>query len=822
MGEVYRADDLKLGQTVALKFLPAAVEADPSRLERLLNEVRVARQVSHPSVCRVYDVAEADGMHFVSMEYVDGEDLQTLLRRIGRLPQEKALQIARELCLGLAAVHERGILHRDLKPANVMIDGRGRVRITDFGIAGLSADVAGREARSGTPAYMAPELFAGLDPSAASDIFALGVTLYELFTGKAPFQGDTLAELQRSRKETTPTLPSEMIEGLDPAIERAILRCLDKDPARRPPSALAVSAALPGGDPLAAALAAGETPSPELVAAAGETGTLSPRAVLVVLAGICAAGALFFWLGGRTGLLQQIPPPKSTAALLDRTTDIIKTLGYTEEPAAAAHGFGWHRSYLEHLRDTDSSPRRWDRLAKPRPTAVYLWYRQSPRPLVPANVGGIVNLDDPAPVTPGMINTMIAANGDLWHFEAVPPQTDDGLPPASTPDWGTLFTAAGLRIDEFGPAATRWVPPTFGDARVAWEGGYRDAPEFRVHVEAASYRGRPVFFHVFWPWNRPLRAQPFEDSPSTKAANLIVLILGISALLVGLVLARRNLRLGRVDRKGAFRLAACFFWAGLLASLGASTHVPSPAEEWGLLVRHIALALFGAGFVWLGYIAMEPLVRRRWPEGIISWTRLLAGRAADPLVGRDALAGACFGIGMSLVNLLPVAVPEWIGRAPEMPAIRELDLVGRPSFWVAAAANALTQSVSQGLVLLIFLFLTRRYLRSRWLSAAAFLAVGFAIFALALWEAAGPYALLLAVASTAMYGVALFRFGLVGVTAAFFVFQLLAAFPFGRLGWSDYDLPGLFALLVLAAFVAFAARAALGGRSLLDLGGAEN
>ena len=135
MGEVYRADDLKLGQPVALKFLPRHLASDKDRLERFYAEVRIARQVSHPNVCRVYDIGEIDGQQFLSMEYVDGEDLASLLKRIGRLPPDKALEISRELCAGLAAAHDRGVLHRDLKPANVMIDGRGRARITDFGLA---------------------------------------------------------------------------------------------------------------------------------------------------------------------------------------------------------------------------------------------------------------------------------------------------------------------------------------------------------------------------------------------------------------------------------------------------------------------------------------------------------------------------------------------------------------------------------------------------------------------------------------------------------------------------------------------------------------
>ena len=202
MGEVYRADDLKLGQPVALKFLPEAVEQDPHRLARFLNEVRVALRVSHPNVCRVHDIGEVDGQHYISMEYVDGEDLASLLRRIGRLPGDKAIQVARQLCAGLAAAHDQGILHRDLKPANVMIDGRGRVKITDFGLASLAGELHGAEVRAGTPAYMAPEQREGKEVTQRSDIYALGLVLYELFTGKPALEGRMPAEL--TRRQQTP------------------------------------------------------------------------------------------------------------------------------------------------------------------------------------------------------------------------------------------------------------------------------------------------------------------------------------------------------------------------------------------------------------------------------------------------------------------------------------------------------------------------------------------------------------------------------------------------------------------------------------------
>src|SRR5262245_38136478 len=167
MGEVYRADDLTLDQPVALKFLPAGVAANDTRLAQFHNELRIARQVSHKNVCRLYDLGEADGRRFLTMEYVDGEDLSASLRRFGRMPPDKALQIGRQLCAGVAAAHDKGVLHRDLKPANVMLDGNGDVRITDFGIATAAAD-SGAEL-AGTPQYMAPELLAGKAATPKSD-----------------------------------------------------------------------------------------------------------------------------------------------------------------------------------------------------------------------------------------------------------------------------------------------------------------------------------------------------------------------------------------------------------------------------------------------------------------------------------------------------------------------------------------------------------------------------------------------------------------------------------------------------------------------------
>ena len=233
MGVVYRADDLKLGQPVALKFLPPEFAEDPVRRERFFAEVRIARQVSHPNVCRVYDVGEIDGQHYLSMEYVDGEDLASLLRRIGRLPNDKALEIARQLCAGLAAAHERGVLHRDLKPSNIMLDGRGRARITDFGLAAAAGESVEGEV-AGTPAYMAPEQLAGQPASVRSDLYALGLVLYELWTGRRAFSGASLEELRKKREAGPPPEMKETARDVDPAVDRIVVQCLEPDPAQAP------------------------------------------------------------------------------------------------------------------------------------------------------------------------------------------------------------------------------------------------------------------------------------------------------------------------------------------------------------------------------------------------------------------------------------------------------------------------------------------------------------------------------------------------------------------------------------------------------------
>ena len=557
MGEVYGADDLKLGQRVALKFLPSEHGKSAGWRDQFYAEVRMARQVSHPNVCRVYDVGESEGRLFLSMEFVDGEDLESLLRRIGRLPEDKAVEVAQQLCAGLAAAHRSGVLHRDLKPSNVMIDGKGRARITDFGLA-IAAEASQGAGPVGTPGYLAPELLEGADPSVQTDLYALGLVLYELFTGKRAFQASALGEFHRKQTETNPTPPSSVVKNFDPAVERAILRCLDRDPSQRPRSALSVAAALPGGDPLAAALAAGETPSPEMVAAAGPEGALRPAVAWACLATavVLIFGTSMFVSPHNTnwGLASM---NKSPEVLADRAQELAKKLGY---PATVDREFwiGPERDYLayaeHHPSDKDlqrSSEQAW-------PSSVAFWYRQSPTWMTPGdyNSGGppTVTEREPPFETSGMVALKLDTQGKLLFLRAVPPQVEAESPHLE-PDWNVLFAEAGLDKTRFTAAAPKWAPPETFDSRADWEGRLADHPDLPLHVTAAAYHGVPVYFQVIAPWDQPWRSDPDGSGASGGAAAAISVSFLIGYVLVGGFFARWNLRRGRGDAKGALRLA---------------------------------------------------------------------------------------------------------------------------------------------------------------------------------------------------------------------------------------------------------------------------
>jgi hypothetical protein len=820
MGEVYRAEDLKLGNVVALKFLPASLQKDAIALTGFHAEVRNARQVSHPNVCRVYDIGEVNGQHFLTMEYIDGEDLASLLRRIGRLPGDKALETAHQICAGLAAAHDCGLLHRDLKPANIMLDGRGRVRITDFGLALSSDDATGRSETAGTPAYMAPEQIGKGEASVRSDIYSLGLVLYELFTGRLPYQATTPTEWRRAHLESSPRTPSSVVKDIDPVVEKAILRCLQKDPAQRPSSVRHVAAAFPGGDPLAAALAAGETPSPEMVAASGETEGLRPVVAWTLLAGVVVSVAVVILLSAQTMLYRRVPLEKPPEALAERARDILQSIGYAEPPVDTAMGFYEGEAFLRYIKEHDKSKTRWNNLET---GAFVFWYRGSPRPLASSNMFstapglGVLWTDDPPLDVSGMTLVELNPLGRLTHFIAIPPQVEKPASVAPSPDWAPLFAAAGLDPSKWSPAQPMWTPPVYSDARAAWTGSLAERPDIPMRIEAAAYRGKPVYFGLIGPWTRPGRMQPYQPTVGERVTLVLLTILLLSMLVAGALLARRNLRLGRGDRRGASRLAAFVFLAWAVAVFFGAHHVLN-YDELELFFEFVAWGLLLSCFFWVLYIALEPYVRRRWPTTLVSWSRLLAGGLRDPLVGRDVLAGCLLGALLDVLTKLSWFAPSWLGDLPSQPMTSGPD-------WAFLGARAIIAHISNGLnISLVFsfaslfvLFLFRALLRREWAAAAAFV-LFFTLFfnAPVLFAGGGSAAVAVAIGLiiNSLSVFLLIRLGLLALVASVVFGFCFLNLPLTTLGSAWYAGISLTAILLMAAMAFYGFYTSLGGRPL--------
>jgi hypothetical protein len=809
MGEVYRADDLKLGQQVALKFLPADFARDVTRLARFHSEVRLARQISHPNVCRVYDVGDVDSDTFLSMEYIDGEDLSSLLRRIGRLPEDKATEMARQLCAGVAAAHARGVLHRDLKPANVMIDGRGSLRVLDFGLAVATGTT--EIDRAGTPAYMAPEQLSGAEVTAQSDIYALGLLLFEMYTGRRTHNPENLADLIRMHESDTPPRPTTIVPSLDPAIERAIMRCLEREPARRPASALAVSAALPGGDPLAAALAAGETPSPAMVAAAGREDALPASTAIACLAAVAVALVALPFIFDRVLLLRAIPAVKPVDVLVDRAQTIRRTLGYTEAPRDEFYDIEADREYLNYIRASSSAPDRWQRLRNGRPSPVVFWYRSSPQLLATDTPSTQPSLDDPPLDVSGMTLITLDAQGRLREFAAVPPQRDPDAAAVRPPDWSPLFGAAELSLDSFAPSTPQWTPRTFADTRAAWEGTLPERPDLPVRIEAAAYQGRPVSFQIIGPWTRAARMEEEPESTSDRIFTIVGTILITGMLIAAGLAARNHLRRGRADRRGADRLALVVLTTFAASWLLGGHHLADINAEVNGFFIFFALALLIAAADWLFYLALEPLVRKWDPRALVGWTRLMNGAFHDPHVGHDVLIGVVAGSLFALSRAPLSVMPTIAGGAPQMPVVTSFAPLLGPEQTLSVLAGGIPSAIANAMALILTFAFLRMLTGRTWLSAAIVIALLTGLTALEVLGYQGGWVeLFVAVPGITMLLVIAIRFGLLTTMVMLYVWLCLEALPLTAdpamryFATSAWLLAGVFAL---ALFAAHAARA---------------
>ncbi|HEX8922806.1 MAG TPA: hypothetical protein VF766_15125, partial [Pyrinomonadaceae bacterium] len=486
---------------------------------------------------------------------------------------------------------------------------------------------------------------------------------------------------------------------------------------------------------------------------------------------------------------------------------------YTDEPADSLYGIYPDRSYLKHVVETDQSRSRWSKLGSGQPPAFYFWYRQSPRYLATESVLP-VRPDNPPETVSGMVRVLLDTQGQLRLFSAVPPQRDaaENRGQPSAPDWSKLFAEAGFNLANFQAVESTWVPQHAYDVRAAWDGAYPLQPDIKLHIEAAGYRGKPVYFEVVNPWDEPIRQVQPRMSASDRALSIVLITIAMLAMVGSVLLAFRNLRLGRGDRRGAFRLALFVFIVQMLAYLFDAHHTWT-SEEFSLFLAHAESALFGALFLWTLYVALEPFVRRRWPEIIIGWTRLLAGGFRDPLVGRDILIGSVLGAALILNNYLADMLPKWVGLSPNKPFIDAQQMLGMRHF-MPEFVGLFMSSFIIAFVLLFVLVLLLLVVRRKWLACVVTWMILAVVLNLAFGDVPAvsrPFAL---IAALILVG-GLYRFGLLATIAGEFIFHSWVFFPITTnlsAWWAADFIP---VLIVYAALVVYAFYTSLAGQPLL-------
>jgi hypothetical protein len=421
---------------------------------------------------------------------------------------------------------------------------------------------------------------------------------------------------------------------------------------------------------------------------------------------------------------------------------------------------------------------------------------------------GIVTPTVPPPVTSGMANVVLDPKGRLLAFQVIPPEKEDAPRAPTTPDWQPLFAAAELDPAQLRPVTPAWASLAASDVRAAWEGTWPGSDQ-PLRVEAAALQGRPVFFRLIGPWTRPERMPSEEDEASKRRTRtVLVACVGGTVILGGIFLAYRNYVRGRGDRRGAFRLAV-FVFASHMLLWACRTHVVAGLGAFGLFLVALCNSLFSAAVVWAIYLAVEPYIRRHWPQTIISWSRLLAGRLRDPLVGRDVLFGVLLGVAwlvivdVSYLVIAQMGGPPTLGRTEYLRGGRHI--LGA---WVGQAVS----SVQGTLMFFFMLFLLRVLLRRPWLAATAFVAL-FATSRILGTE----YPAVQVPASIAIFGIVAYagvRFGLITLAAGLFTVDLVVSAPMAASLSSWYAPATAFVFLAVLAPAVWGFYTSLGGQRL--------
>jgi hypothetical protein len=541
------------------------------------------------------------------------------------------------------------------------------------------------------------------------------------------------------------------------------------------------------------------------------------------LAAVLVGLAIGFYLRVRYSAIEKMHLEQSPDVPAQKARELVVKLGYTDKPADTALGFDYDtnfQSYVEH----EAMKSNWDQLLSARPSLLQFWYRQSPD-LMSADhyrdffLPGVVAEDDPPTTLSGMVNLKLDPRGRLITLQVIPPQKFEASVAATTTDWGPLFAAAELDATKLQPVEPQWNSLAVADTRVAWTGLWPGTTR-PLRVEAAAWQGRPVFFALVGDWNKPWRmvnaAKSAQEKRNQEAAITTLTAL-ITILLAGLAMARRNYRHGRGDREGAWRLALLMFVLEMVLWL-CRTHFVAGFETAGNALFAIASALLVAGLAWMIYMAVEPWIRRRWPQAMISWSRLISGQIRDPLLGRDILFGAAFGA-LWLVIVQSSFIPlTRMGAAPSLSSGAYL-LGGRQALgqWLLQAPMSLLGTLQFFFLLLRLKLLVEsvcrlvkvKVARSEWIAAVPFIAIWVVIQAMHSTHPAVEVPRIFLVYLVLV--IVLLRFGLVPLAVGVYTVDMLANVPFSADFSAWYATTSLLTLISVVALAGWGFYHSLGG-----------
>jgi serine/threonine-protein kinase len=475
-----------------------------------------------------------------------------------------------------------------------------------------------------------------------------------------------------------------------------------------------------------------------MVAAAGATSALKPLAASVAFATTLALLVTGIVLADRQLVTSLVPMPKPPLLLVERAREILAASGQAHPEGDFEFGF-FEPDFVNYLKKHPELNTR-DRLRGGQPPLLHFWYRGSPTIMIPTGNQSNVTTSDPPMTTSGMTMVYTDPEGRLIRMSVVPPQVDPspaqsgagGMPqggaaaPPAPVNWKPLFDAAGLDLAQFTPVKPEWNPVDFADERFAWTGPLPGVPGQTLRIEGASYRGKPVSFLRVAPWTRGTRqVSTIQENGRVPWGQAIATLTIFSFIVAAAFVARHNLKKGRGDRRGAFQLAAFVSGVAFFAWLLTAKHVPDPNAEMNRFFE--GQPLWAAGLLWVLYLAVEPYVRRFWPQTVVSWSRLMARQWRDPLVGRDILFGVALGVLLVLSDLGTNLLAQRLGQVVP-PKVPPLDSLLGTRFALALMGSQVFNAIINAIFFVFGLVLLKIIFRTEWaalvVASALFLFTG--------------------------------------------------------------------------------------------------